>query len=110
MTCWLQRVTAVPARLACAETSQPAPHGSVSKLRRVWESLQDGIVPRWSQIFNYPTKDWIQQATGVHYIKVEGNQFAVQMQLRLVVERIAVVVSQTLAQRPRNDVSQRVKI
>ena len=32
------------------------------------------------------------------------------MQLRLVVERVAVVVLQTLFQRPGNDVAQRVKI
>src|SRR6185369_598380 len=81
-----------------------------SKLIRVWESLQNWIVVRRPEVFDHPAKDRIQQRTCVHDVQVQGKQFAVQMQLRLIVERIAVVIFQPLLDRPRDDVAQRVKV
>src|SRR5437867_6392253 len=83
---------------------------AVSKLVRVRKSLQDWIVPRRPEIFDHSTKDRIQQRIRVHDVQIEGDQFAVQMQLRLIIERVAVVIFQPLLQRPRDDVAQRVKI
>ena len=65
--------------------------GRLSKLVRVWESLQDGIVPRRPEVFDHPAKDRIQQRIGVHDVQIERDQFAVQMQLRFIIERVAVV-------------------
>src|SRR5947208_8666081 len=55
-------------------------------------------------------KDRINQRICVHDVQIERRKLAIQMQFGLVVERIAVVVIQTLFQRPRDDVAQRVKI
>ena len=63
-----------------------------SKLVRVRKLPQDRIVPRRPQVFDHPAKDRIQQRIRVHDVQVEGDQFAVQMQLRLIVQRIAVVI------------------
>ena len=43
-------------------------------------------------------------------VQVEANQLAIQVQLRLIIKRVAVVVFKPLLQRPRNDVAQRVEI
>src|SRR5437870_660563 len=80
------------------------------KLIRVRKSLENRVMPRRSEIFDYATKCRIQQSAGMPHIEVERHQFAIEMQLRLVVQRIAVVVIQTLFQRPGDDVAQCVKI
>jgi len=56
-----------------------------SKLMRVWKFSQNRIMPRRSEIFDYATKCRIQHSAGMPHIEVEWHQFAIQMQLRLVV-------------------------
>src|SRR3954467_1536998 len=77
---------------------------------RVREPSQNWIMSRRSEILEHTTEYWIQQPAGMPHIKIERRQFAVQMQLWLVIQRVAVVILQSLLHRPRDDVAERVKI
>ena len=81
-----------------------------SKLIRVRESLQNWIVLRRTEVIDDPAKDRIQQLIRVRDVQVQRCQFAIQMQLWLIIERVAVVIFQPLLQRPRDDVAQCVKV
>src|SRR6187399_1028754 len=95
------RVTpCAPGRSACRDCPAYREIAALSKLVRVRESLQDWIVPRRSEVFDHATKDRIQQRIGVHDVQIERDQFTVQVQLRLIIERVAVVILQSLLQRP----------
>src|SRR5262249_32522820 len=72
----------------------------MSKLVRVRKALQDGIMPRRTEVFDHSTKDRIQEGIRVHDVQVERHQLAIQMKLRLIIERIAVVIFQPLLQCP----------
>jgi hypothetical protein len=67
-------------------------------------------VTRRAQIFNETAKDRIEQRACVHDVQIERHKLAIQMQFRLIVQGVAVVILQTLFQRPGEDVAQRVKI
>ena len=83
---------------------------ALSKLIRVWKSPQDRIVTRWSEIFDHPAEDWIQKRARVHHVQVKRHELAPEVQLGPVIQRIAVIIFQSLLQRPRDDVAQRVEI
>src|SRR4029077_17416707 len=61
-------------------------------------------------MLDQPAKDRIEQRICVPDVQIERYELAIQMQFGFVVERIAIVVLQTLFQRPGDDVAQRVKI
>src|ERR1700751_4618580 len=70
------------------------------KFISIRKPFQNGFVPRRPEIFDNATKYWIEQGAGMPPIQIERHQFAIQMKLRLVVERVAVVILQLLLQRP----------
>src|SRR5207249_6762682 len=59
--------------------------GAALKLIGIGKSRQNRIVPGWSEIFDHATKCRIQHSAGMPRIEVERHQFAIEMQLRLVV-------------------------
>ncbi len=65
---------------------------------------------RGSKIFDDPAEDRIQNGARVHDVQVERHELAAEVQLGSVIQRVAVIIFQTLLQRPRNDVAQRVEI
>src|SRR5438045_5658565 len=65
---------------------------------------------RGSKIFDDPAEDRIQNGARVHDVQVEGHELAAEVQLGSVIQRVAVIIFQSLLQRPRNDVAQRVEI
>src|SRR5215813_3218311 len=81
-----------------------------SKLIGVRKPLQNRILTSGAEIFNQAAKDRLEQRICVHHVQIERHELAIQMQLRFVVKRIAIVVLQTLSQRPGDDVAQRVEI
>src|SRR5581483_6332588 len=83
---------------------------AVSQLIGIWKALQNRVMPCRSKIFDKAAKDRVEQRTGMPDVEVQRRQLAIQMELRLVIERIAVVIFQSLLERPRNDVAQRVEI
>src|SRR5260370_27617654 len=46
----------------------------------------------------------------MHDVQVERHELAAQVQLGSIIQRIAVIIFQSLLQRPRDDVAQRVEI
>jgi hypothetical protein len=46
---------------------------ALSKLIRVRKPPQNGIVPRWSEIFDHATKYWIEQSAGMSHIEIERH-------------------------------------
>src|SRR4030095_2488313 len=93
-----------------AEDCPPYQRRGLSELIGVRKPLQNRIVTRRAEIFDETAKNRVEQRICVHDVEIERHKLTIQMQLRLVVERVAVVVLQTLFQRPGNDVAQRVKI
>src|SRR5205814_8702350 len=81
-----------------------------SKLIRVRKLLQDWVVARRPEVFEHSTKNRIQEWIRMRDVQIERHQLAIQMQLRLIIERVAVIIFQPLLQRPRDDVAQRVKV
>src|SRR5256886_17452407 len=65
---------------------------------------------RWSEIFDHPAGDWIQTRARMHHVQVQRHELAAEVQLGSVIQRVAVIIFQSLLQRPRNDVAQRVEI
>src|SRR5512132_1077304 len=105
------RVTPCAPRYSAAEDCPPY-HviAAPSELVRVRKLPQDWIMSRRPEVFDYSTKNRIQQRIRVQDVQIEGDQFAVQMQFRFIIERVAVVKFQPLLQRPRDDIAQRVKV
>jgi len=64
---------------------------------------------RGSKIFDHPTENWIQTAVRVHHVQVERHELATEVQFGSVIQWIAVVIFQSLLQRPRDDVAERVE-
>ena len=56
-----------------AEDSLPYRVFEISKLIRVREFVQHWIVLRRTEIFDQPTKDWIQQRIGVPEVQVKSD-------------------------------------
>src|SRR5262249_49723413 len=72
----------------------------VSQLIRVRKPMQGGIIPPRPEVVQHPAEDRIQQRIRVNAVQVVRHQLAIQMKLRLIVQRIAVVILQSLFQRP----------
>src|SRR4029450_4162493 len=81
-----------------------------SELIGVRKPPQDGVLTRRTEIFNRAPEYRIEKRICVHHVEVERDQFAIEMQLRLIIKRVAVVILQSLLQRPSDDVAQRVEI
>src|SRR4029450_18555 len=81
-----------------------------SELIGVRKPPQDGVVTCRPKIFNRAAEYRIEKRICVHHVEVERDQFAIEMQLRLIIKRVAVVILQSLLQRPSDDVAQRVEI
>src|SRR4030095_15683878 len=58
------------------------------KFIRVRKPLQNRIVHRWPEIFEHAPKDRIQERICMRNVQVKRHQFAIQMKLRLIIERI----------------------
>ena len=56
-----------------------------SKLIGIWKSLQDGVLTRRPEIFNRAPEYRIEKRICVHHVEVERDQFAIEMQLRLII-------------------------
>ena len=55
---------------------------------------------RGSKIFDDPAEDRIQNGARVHDVQVERHELAAEVQLGSVIQRVAVIIFQTLLQRP----------
>src|SRR4029434_1969560 len=81
-----------------------------SELISVRKPQQYRVLTRRPEIFNRAPEYRIEKRICVHHVEVERDQFAIEMQLRLIIKRVAVIILQSLLQRPSDDVAQRVEI
>src|SRR5436189_6089901 len=87
------------------------PTGALAvELACVPEFLQDRIVPGRFEKSQRAPEDLVQERRRVQHVKIEREQVATQMELRLVVERAAPIALEALLDRPGEDVAQRVEI
>jgi hypothetical protein len=80
------------------------------QLARVWKFAQERIVARWSEVLDYPAEDRIQERARMHDVQVERHELAAQVQLGSIIQWVAVIIFQSLLDRPSDDVAQRVEI
>jgi hypothetical protein len=59
--------------------------GAALQLIGVWEPRQNRIMSGWPQIFDDATKYRIEQIAGMHHIKVEWHELAIEMQLGFII-------------------------
>src|SRR6266571_7425082 len=81
-----------------------------SEFVRVGEFAQKRIMARRSEIFDDAAEDRIQKRARVPDVQVKRYELAAKMQLGSVIQWIAVIIFQSLLQRPRDDVPQRIEI
>lgn len=64
----------------------------ISELIGIRKPLQNRVVACGAEVFDQAPKNWIEEWICVHDIQVEWNKLAIQVELRLVIKRIAVVI------------------